>query len=143
MPSLVNMPMCTVAFTAVSYERLCHKRQLEHVRAYFRTHWSDEALSQEYIRGRGKPGTVRYPRLTSPRSKECLSVCARRNMSVHTVHEEGIPWTCITLIYRQTMARIVAASEACGLVCCAIYTSQGEVAVLRFGLPLPLVYFQL
>ncbi len=36
MPSLVNAPMCTIAFTAVSYER---------VRTRFRTRKSDDALT--------------------------------------------------------------------------------------------------
>ncbi len=44
------------------------------------------------------------------------------------------------LIYRQTMARIAAASEACSWVCCAIYTSQGEAAAPRLSLPLPQEY---
>ncbi len=43
---------------------------------------------------------------------------------------------CLTLIYRQPMARIAAASKACGSVRCTIYTSQGEAA-------LPQVYSQL
>ncbi len=47
------------------------------------------------------------------------------------------------LIYQQPMARITAASEACDLVHYAIYTSRGEAAALRIGLPLPLVHSQL
>ncbi len=54
-----------------------------------------------------------------------------------------IPWACLTLIYRQPMPRIAAASEACGLVCCTVYTNRGEAAVLHLGLPLPQVYFRL
>ncbi len=41
------------------------------------------------------------------------------------------------------MARIAAASEACGLVHCAIYTSRGEAAAPHLGSPLPQVYSQL
>ncbi len=41
------------------------------------------------------------------------------------------------------MARIAAASETCGSVCCTVYTSQGEAAAPHFGLPLPQVYSQL
>ncbi len=49
-------------------------------------------------------------------------------MSIYTAHEEGISQACLTLIYQQQMARIVAAAEACDLVCYAIYTSRGEAA---------------
>ncbi len=38
------------------------------------------------------------------------------------------------------MALIAAASEASGMVHCTVYTSQGEAAVSRLGLPLPQVY---
>ncbi len=55
----------------------------------------------------------------------------------------GTPPACLTLIYRQPMTWIAAASEACGSVCCAVYTSRGEAAASCLGLPLPQVYFQL
>ncbi len=51
-----------------------------------------------------------------------------------------IPRACLTLIYPHAMAQIAATSEACGLAQCAIYTSQGEAATMRLGLPLPQVY---
>ncbi len=38
------------------------------------------------------------------------------------------------------MARITAASETCCSTRCAVYTSRGEAAVPRLGLPLPQVY---
>ncbi len=41
------------------------------------------------------------------------------------------------------MAQIVAASETCGSVCCAVYTSRGEAATLQLSLPLPQVYSRL
>ncbi len=55
----------------------------------------------------------------------------------------GIPRACLTLIYQQPTARIAAASEACGSVCCAIYTSREDAAPPRLSLPLPQVYSQL
>ncbi len=45
MPSLVNAPICTVAFTAVSYKHPCHKHQSECVHACFWMPLSDEALT--------------------------------------------------------------------------------------------------
>ncbi len=44
-PSLMNAPMCTVAFTAVNYERLHCKLRLELVRVWFQTRLSGKALT--------------------------------------------------------------------------------------------------
>ncbi len=41
------------------------------------------------------------------------------------------------------MARIAAASKACGSAQCTIYFSRGEAAAPRLGLPLPQVYSRL
>ncbi len=41
------------------------------------------------------------------------------------------------------MARIVAASEACGSARYAVYTTQGKAAAQRLSLPLPQVYSRL
>ncbi len=61
-----------------------------------------------------------------------LRLCSCADVDTHyTVDEEG------NLIYQQSMARITTASEACGSVRCAIYTSRGEAAALCLGLPLP------
>ncbi len=56
------------------------------------------------------------------------------------LYTRGIPWACLILIYQQPMARIAAAFEACGLVHCAVYTSQGEAVTLCLSLPLVHVY---
>ncbi len=77
-----------------------------------------------------------------PRTKECFSVSARRGTIRPYCAWEGNPQACLTLIYRQPMARIATASEACGLVCCAICTSWGEAAASFLSLPLPHVCFQ-
>ncbi len=55
----------------------------------------------------------------------------------------GIPRVCLILIYGHTMARIAAASEACGSVQCIVCSSQGEAAAPPLGLPLPQVYSRL
>ncbi len=52
----------------------------------------------------------------------------------------GFPRACLTLIYRQLTAQIVATSEACDSVCCAVYTSRREAATPCLGLSLPQVY---
>ncbi len=54
-----------------------------------------------------------------------------------------IPCARLTLIYRQPMAWITAASEACGSVRCTVYTSREEAAAPHLSLPLPQVYSQL
>ncbi len=50
---------------------------------------------------------------------------------------------CLTFILRQPMARIAAASEACGSVRFTVYTNRGEAATSHLGLPLPQVYSRL
>ncbi len=45
MSSLVTMPMCTVAFTAVSYKRPCCKCRLKPIRAHFQMRLSSEPLT--------------------------------------------------------------------------------------------------
>ncbi len=100
----------------------------------------------EYTRGKGKP------RHSEP-SLACLSVPRLVLKNVFQFREvwhvpsilsmiKGIPRACLTLMYQQLMARIMAAPESCGLVLCAIYTSQGEAAAPRLGLPLPQVFSQ-
>ncbi len=43
-PSLVNAPICTVAFTAVSYKRPYNKHRSKHICAHFRMRLFNEAL---------------------------------------------------------------------------------------------------
>ncbi len=44
-PNLINMPLCTVTFTDVSYKCQRHKRQSERVHARFWVHLSGETLT--------------------------------------------------------------------------------------------------
>ncbi len=69
--------------------------------------------------------------------KNFFSFCeARLVLSILRIGR-GTPWACLTSIYQHAMARIAAASEACGWARCAVYTSWGEAVMLRPGLPLP------
>ncbi len=87
-------------------------------------------------------GILGAPRCTVPHTKEYFSVSARRYVPSILRMRRAIPWACLSLIY-QVMARIAAASKACGSDHCAIYTNRGEAAAPHLGLPLPLLYFWL
>ncbi len=84
-------------------------------------------------------------RRTTPRCglKNFFSFCKARHVLSILCIRRGIPRACLTLIYRHAMARIAAASEACGSARCAIYSNRGEAAVSCLSLPLPEVYSQL
>ncbi len=69
-----------------------------------------------------------------------FSFCEVRHVLSILHMRRRIPRACLTLIYWQPMARIMASSEACASVRCAIYTSWGEAAMPHLGLPLPQVY---
>ncbi len=102
------------------------------------------SLSREYTRGRGK---LRGSTATSVRRasywRMFFSFCAAQYVPSILRMRRGIPQACLTLIYQQPMAWIAAAFEACGSVHSAMYTSWGEAAVQRPGLPLLQVYSQL
>ncbi len=82
--------------------------------------------------------SVRHPWRASY-YKMFFSFCEERRV-LCTLHMRSIPRACLTLIYQQPAARIEAASEAGGSVCCTVYTSRGESAVSRLSSPLPLAY---
>ncbi len=65
-----------------------------------------------------------------------FSFCWARHVESILRVRWGIPQACLTLICQQPMAWIAASSKACGSVCCAIYTSQGEAAASHLCLPL-------
>ncbi len=69
-----------------------------------------------------------------------FSFCKTRHVPSILCTRRGIPRVCLTLNYWQPTAQIPAASEACGSVRCAVYTSQANAAALRLSLPLPQVY---
>ncbi len=116
-----------------------------HVRchSHMQTQLLRVALSREYIWGRGKPRCGAVSSAHHAADWRIFSVSARRGTFRPLRIGRGIPRACLTLIYRHVVARIVAASEACGSARCAVYTSWWEAAVPRLGLPPPQVYSRL
>ncbi len=73
-------------------------------------------------------GILGAPQCAPSHTEECFSVSIQflRDAVLSILcMRRGIPWAWHTLIYRQPMVRIVAASEACGSVHCAVYTNWG------------------
>ncbi len=94
---------------------------------------------------RQRQAEARHSILDTPRRrlKNVFQICEAQHVPSILRIKRGIPRACLTLIYQHVMARFAAASEACGLARCSIYTSRGEVAAPHLSLPLPQVYSQL
>ncbi len=109
---------------------------LPEIVAYLKKIWN--ISSREYIWAQASRGMARCGILGMLRHglKNFFSFCEVRHIPSILRIGRGIPRACLTLIYQHTMARIAAASKACGSARCAIYTSSGEAAAPCLGLPL-------